>query len=76
MTWDQTWAAAFGLPALVCVLWGGGREPWGVLLGLVSQAGWLVGTWRARQQGYFALSAAYTVIWIQGVWRYWGFPWA
>lgn len=61
----------FGLTALWFVTQKKPWSRWGYILGLSAQPFWYYTTITHRQWGILLISAAYTLIWLQGFWKHW-----
>jgi hypothetical protein len=71
----QVVLATFGLASLFMAL---DARPtlrrWAPLVGLVGQPAWLLFAWGLDAWGMFAVSVAYTLVYLRGAWVQWGRP--
>lgn len=44
---------------------------WACIFGLCSQPFWFISAYRAKQWGIFAISFAYTAVWMWGYYNFW-----
>lgn len=67
----QYFIALFGLSAVYMSMVSESvhARKWAPVVGLAGQPFWLYATGTAQQWGMFALSCAYTVIYLKGAWR-------
>jgi hypothetical protein len=69
----QVVLAVFGLSSLWMALdprpaW----RRWAPFVGLIGQPAWLLFAWTLDAWGLFAVSLAYTVVYLRGAWIQWG----
>lgn len=68
----QFFLAAFGLTSIYFAM---GHNPtlrrWAPIIGLAGQPFWFIFAWQAQGWGLMVLVAAYTLVYIRGIWMQW-----